>query len=105
MHLPRRGGAAGAALPAGAHVFNACTDRYRFTVGLCATLVAGKISLLPASQTPETVRRLAAFAPDVFCLHDAPDCAIALPRFRFPEPLPAAGPMRRSTCRRSMHRG
>lgn len=80
-----------AALPAGAHVFNACTDRYRFTVGLCATLVAGKISLLPASQTPETVRRLAAFAPDVFCLHDAPDCAIALPRFRFPEPLPPAG--------------
>ncbi|WP_197330883.1 AMP-binding protein [Ralstonia syzygii] len=80
-----------AALPAGGHVFNACTDRYRFTVGLCATLVAGKISLLPASQTPETVRQLAAFAPDVFCLHDAPDCAIELPRFRFPEPLPSAG--------------
>ncbi|WP_247421578.1 AMP-binding protein [Ralstonia pseudosolanacearum] len=80
-----------AALPAGGHVFNACTDRYRFAVGLCATLVAGKISLLPASQTPETVRRLAAFAPDVFCLHDAPDCAIELPRFRFPEPLPTAG--------------
>ncbi|WP_197326480.1 AMP-binding protein [Ralstonia solanacearum] len=80
-----------AALPAGGHVFNACTDRYRFTVGLCATLVAGKISLLPASQTPETVRQLAAFAPDVFCLHDAPDCAIELPRFRFPDPLPSAG--------------
>lgn len=80
-----------AALPAGGHVFNACTDRYRFTVGLCATLVAGKISLLPASQTPETVRQLAAFAPDVFCLHDAPDCAIELPRFRFPDPLPPAG--------------
>ncbi|KFX26367.1 AMP-binding protein [Ralstonia solanacearum] len=80
-----------AALPAGGHVFNACTDRYRFTVGLCATLVAGKISLLPASQTPETVRQLAAFAPDVFCLHDAPDCAIELPRFWFPDPLPSAG--------------
>ncbi len=79
-----------AVLPAGGHVFNACTDRYRFAVGLCATLVAGKISLLPASQTPETVRQLAAFAPDVLCLHDAPDCAIELPRLRFPEPLPSA---------------
>lgn len=57
-------------LPPGAHVFNACADRYRFAVGLCATLVAGKISLLPPMQTPQMVRQLSAFAPDVFCLHD-----------------------------------
>lgn len=74
-----------AELPPGGHVFNVCADRYRFTVGLCATLVAGKISLLPSTHTPEMVRQLASFAPDAFCLHDTPDCDIALPRFRFPE--------------------
>ncbi len=70
-------------LPAGGYVFNACADRYCFTVGLCATLVAGKISLLPSTHTPEMVRQLASFAPGTFCLHDTPDCDIALPRFLF----------------------
>lgn len=74
------------ALPGGAHVFNMCTDRYRFAVGLCATMVAGKISLLPSAHTPEAVRQLAAFAPDTFCLHDSVTCTVDLPRFRFPEP-------------------
>lgn len=71
-------------LPAGEHVFNMCTDRYRFAVGLCATLVARKISLLPSAHTPAAVRQLAAFAPDTFCLHDSADCSVDLPRFRFP---------------------
>jgi acyl-coenzyme A synthetase/AMP-(fatty) acid ligase len=45
------------------------------------------------------VRQLASFAPDAFCLHDAPDCAIDLPRFRFPEPSPAtAGAARGADC-------
>ncbi|CAG9170654.1 2-succinylbenzoate--CoA ligase [Cupriavidus laharis] len=70
-----------ARLPAGKHVFNACTDRYRFAVGLCAALLRGKVSLLPSSQTPDMVRQLAAFAPDVFCLHDDPHSDGALPRF------------------------
>jgi len=70
-----------ARLPAGHHVFNACADRYRFAVGLCAALLCGKVSLLPPSQTPDMVRQLAAFAPDVFCLHDDADCDVALPRF------------------------
>jgi acyl-coenzyme A synthetase/AMP-(fatty) acid ligase len=73
------------ALPAGAHVFNMCTDRYRFAVGLCATMVAGKISLLPSAHTREAVRQLAAFAPDTFCLHDSATCNVELPRFRYPE--------------------
>lgn len=73
------------ALPEGGHVFNVCTDRYRFTVSLCATLVAGKTSLLPSTHTPEMVRALASFAPDAFCLHDNDDCAIDLPRFRYPK--------------------
>jgi acyl-coenzyme A synthetase/AMP-(fatty) acid ligase len=86
-----------AALPEGGHVFNVCGDRYRFTVSLCATLVAGKISLLPSTHTPEMVRQLASFAPDAFCLHDFPDCAIDLPRFRFPEPAQPGEPRRAGT--------
>ncbi|WP_427306273.1 AMP-binding protein [Cupriavidus sp. H39] len=74
-----------AALPAGGHVFNACTDRYRFTVGLCAALLAGKPTLLPPSHTPETVRQLLAFAPDAFCLHDQPDAAFDMPAMHYPD--------------------
>lgn len=77
-----------AALPDGGHVFNVCRDRYRFAVSLCAALVAGKVSLLPSTHTPEMVRQLASFAPDAFCLHDAPDCAIDLPRFAYPDATP-----------------
>lgn len=62
-------------LPAGRHVFNMCADRYLFTVGLCASLLADKISLLPPAHTPAMVRELATFAPDTFCLHDDPGCA------------------------------
>lgn len=79
-----------AALPPGGHVFNVCRDRYRFAVSLCAALVSGRVSLLPSTHTPETVRQLATFAPDAFCLHDTPDCAIDLPRFRYPEDPSAA---------------
>jgi acyl-coenzyme A synthetase/AMP-(fatty) acid ligase len=74
-----------AALPDGGHVFNVCADRYRFTVSLCATLLAGKTSLLPSTHTPEMVRALASFAPDAFCLHDSDACSIGLPRFRYPD--------------------
>ncbi|MDR8077145.1 AMP-binding protein [Burkholderia cenocepacia] len=81
-----------AALPAGSHVFNVCRDRYRFAVSLCAALVAGKVSLLPSTHTPEMVRQLASFAPDAFCLHDAPDCAIDLPRFAYPDAAPGEAP-------------
>ena len=79
-----------AQLPAGGHVFNTCTDRYRFAVGLCAALVAGKISLLPPMQTPQMVHQLAAFAPDVFCLYDGPACPVDLPGFPYPERMSAA---------------
>lgn len=72
------------ALPAGAHMLNACGDRYRFTVGLAAALVSKKVSLLPSTQTPEMIRQMQHFAPDVFCLTDSTDCAIALPQLQFP---------------------
>lgn len=71
-------------LPDGGHMLNACTDRYRFTVGLAAALLSKKISLLPSAQTPETIRQLQLFAPDAFCLIDRKDSAIALPQLQFP---------------------
>lgn len=71
-------------LPAGGHMLNACGDRYRFAVGLGAALVSKKISLLPSTQTPEMIRQMAQFAPDVFCLTDAADCTVDLPRMQFP---------------------
>src|ERR1700744_2409016 len=79
-----------AALPAGDHVLNVCVDRYRFTVGFAASLVAGKISLLPSTHTPEVIRQLTMFAPDVFCLTDDARCQIDLPRVRYPETSVAA---------------
>jgi len=74
-----------AALPPGQHVLNVCSDRYRFTVGFAASLVRGKVSLLPSTHTPEVIRQLTAFAPDAFCLTDDRKCDIALPRTYFPE--------------------
>jgi acyl-coenzyme A synthetase/AMP-(fatty) acid ligase len=65
-------------------VLNVCADRYRFTVGLAASLLASKVSLLPPTHTPEVIRRLAAFAPDVFCLTDQAQCDIDLPQVRYP---------------------
>jgi acyl-coenzyme A synthetase/AMP-(fatty) acid ligase len=77
-----------AALPQRRHVLNACADRYRFTVAFAASLVANKVSLLPSTHTPEVIRQLTEFAPDVFCLTDDARCQIDLPRVRFPELLP-----------------
>ncbi|WP_164844414.1 AMP-binding protein [Azoarcus sp. DN11] len=72
-------------LPAGGHVLNVCADRYRFAVGVAACLVRGKISLLPSTHTPETVRQLRSFAPDAFCLTDSAACDIDLPQHRYRE--------------------
>ena len=69
--------------PAGQHVLNACTDRYRFAVGLAAALIAGKVSLLPADLAPETVRRLREFHPDLFCLTDSDHPLPELPRMLY----------------------
>jgi acyl-coenzyme A synthetase/AMP-(fatty) acid ligase len=75
---------AAAALGGGRHVLNACVDRYHFAVGLGASLVSGKVNLLPSTRTPEVMRQLQTFAPDVVCLTDEPDCDVALPRVQLP---------------------
>jgi acyl-coenzyme A synthetase/AMP-(fatty) acid ligase len=79
-----------AALPARGHVLNVCADRYRFTVGFAASLISGKVSLLPSTHTPEVIRQLTVFAPDVFCLTDDPKCGIELPVAFFPEGTPTS---------------
>ncbi len=71
-------------------MLNVCADRYRFTVGLAASLLRRKVSLLPPTHTPEVIRRLAAFAPDVFCLTDEEQCEIDLPQVRYPPAEDAA---------------
>lgn len=73
-----------ALLPPGGHVLNMCGDRYRFSVGLAASIVGGKISLLPSTHTPETIRQVRCFAPDVFCLTDHAHCDLDLPCFPYP---------------------
>ena len=73
-----------ASLPVGSHLLNMCSDRYRFSVGLAAAIVAGKISLLPSTHTPEVVRQIKDFAPDVFCLTDGEQCTVDLPQLRYP---------------------
>jgi acyl-coenzyme A synthetase/AMP-(fatty) acid ligase len=79
-----------AALPAGGHMLNACSDRYHFTVGLGAALLTRKVSLLPPTHTPEMIGQLQALAADVFCLADAPH-AIDLPGFVYQDAF-AQGP-------------
>jgi len=67
----------------GTHLLNFCSDRYRFAVGLAAGLSSGKCSILPSTHTPEVIRHLRAFAPDVFCLSDDPQCPLALPQLLY----------------------
>ena len=79
-------------LPPGRHVLNACADRYRFAVGLAASLMTGRVSLLPSTHTPEVIRHLIQFAPDIFCLTDDEACTIDLPRVRFSDAMGSQGP-------------
>jgi acyl-coenzyme A synthetase/AMP-(fatty) acid ligase len=74
-------------LPDSRHVLNVCLDRYQFTVGLAACLMTGRVSLLPSTHTPEVIRQLSQFAPDIVCLTDALACSIDLPRFHYPQTL------------------
>ena len=43
-------------LPRKPYVVNLCEDRYAFTVGFAASLIAGQTTLLPPSRAPEAVR-------------------------------------------------
>ena len=69
-------------------MLNVCADRYRFTVGFAAALLADKVSLLPSTRAPAVIRELTEFAPDAFCLTDDPRCDIELPRIAYAEAPP-----------------
>lgn len=73
-----------ALFPAEGNLLNLCSDRYRFSVGLAAAIVAGKVSLLPPAHNPEMVRQIKIFAPDVFCLTDSDRYTVDLPHLRYP---------------------
>ena len=81
-----------AMLPAGGHVLNTCRDRYRFAVGLAATLVSGRISLLPSTLTHEVSGHLREFAPDFYCLTDGPQDAFGAACVSYPEDDSASAP-------------
>ena len=80
-----------AVLPAGKQMLNVCQDRYRFTVGLAAGLLSGKVSLQPSSQAAETLRQIKASYPDVFCLCDGDFDHLDLLRLDFPSLTVNAG--------------
>lgn len=73
-----------AQLPSGGYLLNLCSDRYRFAVGFIAGLLAGKVSLQPASQAPETLFRLQADFPDLACLCDSEFDSQGIPTLHFP---------------------
>jgi len=73
------------ALPERRHVLNRCTDRYRFAVGLAASLLRRQISLLPPNETPDLIGRLAAQYPDLYCLSDAAGAPAGLDTVSFPD--------------------
>jgi acyl-coenzyme A synthetase/AMP-(fatty) acid ligase len=79
-----------AVLPDSRHVLNVCADRYRFSVGLAACLMSGRVSLLPSTHTPEVISQLAMFASDAICLTDDSRCDINLPRHFYPQALSAS---------------
>ena len=84
------------------YLLNMCSDRYHFTVGLAAAILSNKISLLPPTHTPEMIRQLKCYAPDVFCLSDQPSLMLDLPMLQYPVEralpgLPCAVPLIDST--------
>jgi acyl-coenzyme A synthetase/AMP-(fatty) acid ligase len=72
-------------LPSGDWVINLCEDRYHFAVLFAACLLAGKTSLQPASQSDETLRRLAQDYPGALCVTDGAFDVPGLPRLAYPD--------------------
>jgi acyl-coenzyme A synthetase/AMP-(fatty) acid ligase len=76
-------------LPVSGHLLNVCQDRYRFAVGFVAGLLDERVSLQPASQSPETLQRIRTAHPDVVCLTDSTFDSQGLPCVAYPESLEA----------------
>jgi len=59
-------------LPDGDYIVNLCTDRYRFTVGFLAALLRRQVTLLPSSEVPSQLAKLATSYPNLYFLRDTP---------------------------------
>src|SRR5438094_44325 len=57
-------------LPDRRYVVNLCSDRYQFTVGLCAALLRRQVNLLPPNVTPDLLNRMSLEYPDAYFLSD-----------------------------------
>src|SRR5256885_13586828 len=55
-------------LPDRRYVVNLSSDRYQFTVGLCAALLRRQVNLLPPNVTPDLLNRMSLEYPDPYCL-------------------------------------
>jgi len=58
------------AMEGGDYVLNTCQDRYRFAVGLAATIISSRISLMPSTLVPETLQALQDIAPGYISIDD-----------------------------------
>jgi acyl-coenzyme A synthetase/AMP-(fatty) acid ligase len=67
-------------LPDRPFVLNHCEDRYRFLVGLAASLTRGQVSLFPSNRAPEVLAGLRRDYPGVYCLSEQlqPDEAMVM---------------------------
>ena len=72
-------------LPERAYVFNLCSDRYHFAVGLAAALMRRQVTLLPPNETPDFLAQLAAAYPDAYCLVDSARADRSLMTVMIPE--------------------
>lgn len=77
-----------ARLPRSAYVVNLCADRYRFAVGLVASLLCDQVTLLPMSAVAAPIVELAQDYPALYALQDETLARAEIPAFQFPEDLP-----------------
>lgn len=59
-------------LPAGSHALNLCGNRYHFMLGLCAAVLRGVTTLLPANRQSQTLAELVDEYPGSIALVDEP---------------------------------
>lgn len=75
-------------LPRSEYVVNLCADRYRFAVGLVASLLCDQVTLLPMSAVAAPIAELAQDYPALYALQDEKMAPAEIPAYHFPDDLP-----------------
>ncbi|MBN9426214.1 MAG: acyl-CoA synthetase [Burkholderiales bacterium] len=75
-------------LPRDGPLLNGCQDRYHFTVGLAAALLAGKQSVVPHNHLPQTLGELAQRFGGLHALIDSGPPPQHIPYRRYPDDYP-----------------